>query len=432
MRGETLIVRKSENRFHTGSFFGQIKRDTVAKFVNAVLAASLGMSSSSHVAWGQPLRLPQPPASPAATPQPAVTPASTQTVAPQPPTATALPTGAEPAATPAPGISTPQVSQSLGGAPSTALPVEVIDAILVSVESDIILLSDLQKAVLVASNGETRLTGAGKLVGGSIMPTDSQQILDSLIDQKILTLRLRDLGLNVSDDELESEITGFLKNQNVTREQLEQKLKEENETYEEYREEFRKQLETQRFIGRTIKPLVTVTEDELRSFYLQQQGAGGAKSDRIKLRSLYINFPPDITEAQKRAKLTAIANIQKEVAGGGDFGNLVKLYSESPDALQTGGQLPPRTSQQLPNELREKLTGLKPGSVVGPLNIGSSVFFFQYQGQELNSMDAFQKQRPDLERRLQDQKFQQRLQEYLKAERSKVKIKIREFPITRA
>lgn len=318
------------------------------------------------------------------------------------------------APTPAPNAA-PQ-SQAAGFNANT------VDGILATVGEEIILISDLQRAVRAASEGQTSLSPTGQLSGGALSPADAEQLLEQLVNQKVLGLRVRDLGIDLGEEELDSEIAALLKQQNVSREEFERILVQEGETPESHREEFRNQLETQRFIGRIIRPLVTVTEDEVKNFYMQQAGQAANPTQRVRLRSLVLNLPPDLQESQRQSKQERVAAIRKEVDSGGSFTSLVKLYSESPDALKTEGLLPPRAVRELPPELQSKLKDIKPGEVVGPLQIGSSIFFFEFLGFEMESTENFDKQKAQWENRLLEVKFKERLDDYVRAERTKVKV----------
>jgi parvulin-like peptidyl-prolyl isomerase len=132
--------------------------------------------------------------------------------------------------------------------------------------------------------------------------------------------------------------------------------------------------------------------------------------------------PPDLQESQRQSKQERVAAIRKEVDTGGSLASLVKLYSESPDALKTEGLLPPRAVKDLPADLQSKLKDIKPGEVVGPLQIASSVFFFEFIGFELEATDDFEKQKAQWESRLLEVKFKERLDDYVRAERTKVKV----------
>src|SRR6185312_10317363 len=64
-----------------------------------------------------------------------------------------------------------------------------IDGLLVSVSDQSILLSDLQNAILAASNGQTQILANGKLIGGKMTPEQANQILQSIINQKVLQIK---------------------------------------------------------------------------------------------------------------------------------------------------------------------------------------------------------------------------------------------------
>ena len=296
-----------------------------------------------------------------------------------------------------------------------------VDGVLATVGEEIILFSDLQRAIRAASEGQTTLAATGELRGGAVGAAESEMLLEQLVNQKVLGLRVKEMGIDLGEDELNSEITAFLKQQNVSREEFERILAQEGETPESHREEFRNQLETQRFIGKVIRPLVTVTDDEVKNYYMQQAG-GANPTQKVRLRSLVLNVPPDLQESQRQSKQDRIASIRKEVDTGGAFASMVKLYSESPDALKTEGLLPPRPAKELPAELQSRLKDIKPGQVVGPMQLGSSVFFFEFLGFELDTSGEFDKQKAQWESKLLELKFKERLDDYVRAERTKVKV----------
>lgn len=301
-----------------------------------------------------------------------------------------------------------------------------LEAIIVHVGSQPIFLTELQKAVLIASEGSTVMQSDGNLLGGSLTVAQATEILEQLIDQKILASKVTELNLDVEDSELDSEIRTFLAGQNITPETLQKKLAESGETYESYKEEFRKQLETQRFIGRNIRPLVSTNEEELKRFYLQSKPATSGAT--IQLRSLMIHFPEDIDNAQKSQKITTISKIESEVSAGIPFENLVKLYSEAPDARRNSGLLPPRKLEELPEEIRLPVKSAKTGQVLGPIRVGSSVFFFEYLKANANTEENIPTQeRAAWENKLLELKFKEKLTEFIRIERSR--FEIRRIPI---
>lgn len=312
----------------------------------------------------------------------------------------------------------------------SALTANTLDGVIVTIADEPLLLSEFQKAIFISSQKSTRVTPLGQLLGGQLTAGDAEIILEQLINQKILSLRIRELGLNLGEDELDSELRSFLQGQNISEEKFHEILKAEGETVESHREEFRKQIETQRFIGRIIRPLVTVTEDQVRGFYLQQY-ADKAKTQLVKLRSLMIEIPTGLSSDEMQTKKRNIETIRKDIDSGRPFEELVQIYSEAKDAIKTKGLLPPRPLSELPEKVRSKLKGKTPPTVIGPIELGLSVFFFEFIGTELGDQKEYERLKGQLESKLLDLKFKERLDEYLKNERLKVKITRRDFNITR-
>lgn len=297
----------------------------------------------------------------------------------------------------------------------------LIDGIVATVGDEVILFSDLQRAVKHASNNQMTIEAGAKLKGEGT-EKDVGVILDQLIDQRVLAVRIREMGLNMSDDELNVEIQNFLKNQGVTEERFNEILAQEGETKEAYREEFKRQIETQRFVGRTIRSLVSVTDDEVKNYYLQQSGGKQQGVRKIKLRSIVLATPSDASKETKAKKDETIKKIKDELAAGKKFEDLAKSYSEDTQAAKNGGLLAPKIASELPPPVRDSLKDVKEGSVLGPFIFAGSTFFFQYVGVDVSENGDFLSQKSALESRLMETKFQERLSEYVKSERSKVKI----------
>jgi len=99
-------------------------------------------------------------------------------------------------------------------APLSPFDRNTVDGLLVSVADQAILLSDLQHAILATSNGQTQISANGKLPGGTMTAVQANQLLESIINQKVLQIKALELGIDVSDAELSARINDFLKQQN--------------------------------------------------------------------------------------------------------------------------------------------------------------------------------------------------------------------------
>ncbi len=309
-------------------------------------------------------------------------------------------------------------------APKTPFDSNTIDGVLATVTDQVLLLSDLQQAIFITTNGQTRLLPNGQLIGGNFTTHHASQILESLINQKVLQIKAIELGFDVSEEELTQRIQEFLKQRGFSEVDLDAQLTKSGKSMQDYRTEFKSEVLKQQLIGRVISPLVNVSDDEVKSFFLQQTGSVKQVST-IKLRSLLIKVPENDQNAPLNSAL--VKSISKKIMDGENFVNLVKQFSMASDASTTEGILPPRPISELPAPIKEKLSNLNINQVIGPFVLGSSVFFFQYLGADFIADSDLQKNFGTWKAKLQDIKFNERLSEYLKSERTKLKANIRPF-----
>jgi parvulin-like peptidyl-prolyl isomerase len=294
------------------------------------------------------------------------------------------------------------------------------DAIIANVGGQILLLSDLRRAVALASQGRTEITADGTLSGNGITSNQASEIFDRLIEQSLLEVKVKELSLQVTDSELDSEIQNFLESRQLTREEFLRLLATEGETELSHRAEFKRQLETQRFIGRVIKPLVSVSDEEVKSYYLSQTQGTPSTVEKVTLRSLMIKGKLNQPEVQSK-----LAEIQKKSANGESFENIVKEDSQATDAKETGGILAPKKLSEYPGEVAKALGSKPAGTLTHPIEIGSASFVFELVSRESAVDSRFTADKETWRQKLLEKKFNERLRSYLNSEREKIKIEKR-------
>lgn len=302
----------------------------------------------------------------------------------------------------------------------TDLSAQTQDAVIANVGGQILLLSDLKRAVSLASRGRAEIMPNGTLVGNGLTPNQASEIFDKLIEQSLLEVKVKELSLQVTESELDSEIQNFLESRQLSREEFLKLLAAEGETELSHRAEFKRQLETQRFIGRVIKPLVTVSDEEVKSYYLSQRQGNVPVIEKVTLRSLMLKGK--ITQADTQSR---IAEIQKKSASGKSFEEIVKEESQAPDAKEKGGLLGTKKLSDYPAQVAKALDNKAIGTLTDPIEIGSATFIFELVARESAADSRFAAEKETWRQRLLEKKFGERLQSYLNAEREKVKIEKR-------
>jgi peptidyl-prolyl cis-trans isomerase SurA len=95
----------------------------------------------------------------------------------------------------------------------------------------------------------------------------NKEILEKEIQKFIVRNKLEVMGLIVTDKEVEDSIADREQKLGVTRTELIKFLDQNNLTFDEYFELTREAIEHQKFIGWVIRPLVSVTDQEIKNYY---------------------------------------------------------------------------------------------------------------------------------------------------------------------
>ena len=85
-------------------------------------------------------------------------------------------------------------------------------------------------------------------------------------------------------------------------------------------------------------PQVKVTEKDAKLYYMRTEGNAG-QVYKLQLRQLFIAVSASDSDVIRESKLELLAKIQDQIASGVEFAELVKLYSDSPNAKQNGGKM---------------------------------------------------------------------------------------------
>jgi peptidyl-prolyl cis-trans isomerase SurA len=99
----------------------------------------------------------------------------------------------------------------------------------------------------------------------------SHQLLDFMIDQKLLDQRARELDLNV-EDEIKAAIQKLREENNIADDNaLDTALKSEGSSLMQLREDFRRRIIQQKILWNYVQGKVNITEDEIKNYYEQHK-----------------------------------------------------------------------------------------------------------------------------------------------------------------
>ena len=139
--------------------------------------------------------------------------------------------------------------------------VPIADGIVAIVGSIIITSSDVKKAKIELNQLSMQQTLYGQ---ESVAKLSEEDILEILIEEKLVDIAINRIGIEVKDSEVESTITRILSSNQMSKEQLIGYIKQEGLDYEVYRENIRSRLLKERFRAQFIDPYIRVTDEQIK------------------------------------------------------------------------------------------------------------------------------------------------------------------------
>lgn len=237
-----------------------------------------------------------------------------------------------------------------------ALSAEPIDAIVAVVEDDVILKSELDRAV---RNIVAQFQGRTDLPPREVL---ERQVLDRLVLLELQLQAAQRTGIRVTDAELDQVILRIAQQNGATVDQLRQQLDLQGIGFGEYRDSLRDELLAQRLRQRVVQSRVAVSDTEIDILLASESLQQG----QVLVGHIMVALPDGATPEQLELAQTKIDGIRKVIADGMDFAAAAIRYSDAPNALE-GGTLEWRGYDEVPRLFAETLQGMEVGQVSPPL-----------------------------------------------------------------
>ncbi|NLA69035.1 MAG: molecular chaperone SurA [Gammaproteobacteria bacterium] len=241
-------------------------------------------------------------------------------------------------------------------APAAAQEVQPLDGIAAVVDEDVILQSELERAVR-----NIKLQYGDRLDQLPPEPVLRRQVLERLILVQLQTARARSTGVRVADEELDGAVAAIARQNNMTPAQLRQQLASDGISFGEFRSSLRDELAIQRLRQRFAQSMIVVTEGEVDAALAHSGGA-----TQYRLANILVALPSGATPEQIAVGQEKIEGVHALLERGEmDFAAAAVRYSDAPNALE-GGDLGWRSLDEIPTAFASIVGTLQPGQVFGP------------------------------------------------------------------
>lgn len=251
-----------------------------------------------------------------------------------------------------------------------------------------------------------------------------QAALDSLINKKLIEQKIRELGINVTDEEVRQAIEEVKRSNNLTQDNLKEALAARGISFDEYKAQIKEQLERLRLISVEVRSKIQISEQEMREYY--EANAGKFQVDEaFRARQIFLPVSPKATDEERKRTESAGEKILAEARGGADFAGLARQYSKDPSANE-GGDLGFVKKGELLQEFDEALAKLKPGEVSGLIRTPAGIHIVKLEEWRQGKDRSFESVKPEVEDILYKKRSEERFNIWIDDLRKNASIEIRE------
>ncbi|MBL0729482.1 peptidylprolyl isomerase [Piscinibacter sp. HJYY11] len=213
-----------------------------------------------------------------------------------------------------------------------------------------------------------------------------REVLNALIDERVVVTNARDSGMRIDDAELERAMANVAAQNQLTPQQLRERLRREGIDYARFRRNVRDQLLVERTREREVQGRIRISDAEVDA-WLDKQRAEAGNAVEFNIAQVLItvpeNAPANVVEERRARAESALARLKK----GEAFEAVARDLSEDTNRAK-GGEIGARPASQLPDIFVNAVRPLKVGEFT-PTLVRSSAGFHVLKVLARNETGAF-------------------------------------------
>ena len=211
---------------------------------------------------------------------------------------------------------------------------EVVDRIVVVVNDDIILLSDVNNRLSLYEE-KVRTMGYPEDQQTKMIFQIREDVIKKLIDQTLTDQQVEKLGLTITEQDVDRAIELLKQRRAITDEDLRRGLALDNLTMEEFRNQMKSQLLRTRLVDYEVKSKIVITDEDIKAYYDNHPEIFGGNK-QYHLRNIILRVSSYASQDEKRAVRKKMEGIYAQLESGENFAEMARRYSESSLAADGG------------------------------------------------------------------------------------------------
>jgi peptidyl-prolyl cis-trans isomerase SurA len=196
-------------------------------------------------------------------------------------------------------------------------------------------------------------------------PQLRQQVLDGLIDERVLVTHARDSGARVEDSEIDRAVASVAAQNQLSAEQLRERLRRDGIDMTRFRLSLRDQLLVERVREREVTSRIKVSDEEIDA-HLAQQRQASTGAVQLNIAQILVAVPEGASDEVVAQRRSLAEQALQRARSGDDFARVARELSQDA-SKERGGELGLRSADRLPDAFVGAVAALQPGGVAPSL-----------------------------------------------------------------
>src|SRR5512138_311774 len=235
--------------------------------------------------------------------------------------------------------------------------------------------------------------------------------LNALIDKRLVQQKIKELNIQVSEEEVRQAVEEIKKQNNMTQDGLVAALLSQGLTFDQYKAQLKEQLERIRLMGQEVRAKIQVSDTEIRDYYAANK-ANYSEDETYRARHIFFRVPKNATAEQVKEAMSRATNVLMEARSGKDFAELARKYSDEASAAKDAGDLGTfRKGEMLP-EIESTVIAMKPGEVSELISTPAGLHIIKLEEKAPAKVKPFEEVKGAIEELLYRKKSEERFNQW--------------------
>ncbi len=209
----------------------------------------------------------------------------------------------------------------------------------------------VNQELVTAAELELRMAAARASNRGAPTPPPAEfrrQVLDSLIEERVLVTHARNSGVKIEESEINRAVANVAQQNQVSLEQLRERIQAEGMSYERFRNNVKDQLLVERVREREVLGRVRISDADVEDWLAKKRGELRTQTT-FDVAHILVRVPDGAAGAVLAERRARAEQALSRLNAGEAFEAVAKEYSDDSASRENGGRLGTRTADRLPD-----------------------------------------------------------------------------------